>query len=70
MVRRFDTDEHVRPDTTMDALADMKPAFKKDGGTVTAGNTLGIHDGAAAVVLTSDARVHALGLKPLARLVG
>ncbi len=45
MVRRFDTDEQVRPNTTMDALADMKPAFKKDGGTVIAGNTLGIHDG-------------------------
>ncbi len=48
----------------------MKPAFKKDGGTVTAGNASGINDGAAAVVLASGARVQALGLQPLARLVG
>ena len=65
----FDTDEHVRPDTTMQTLAAMKPAFKKDG-LVTAGNASGINDGAAAVVLAEGSRMQALGLKPLARLVG
>jgi acetyl-CoA C-acetyltransferase len=65
----FDTDEHVRPDTTVETLSKMKPAFSKSG-SVTAGNASGINDGAAAVVLASDDRVKALGLKPLARLVG
>lgn len=66
----FQEDEHVRAATTLDVLAGMKPAFKKDGGTVTAGNASGINDGAAAVVLAAGDRVAALGLKPLARLVG
>ena len=66
----FDTDEHVRGSTTAEVLAGMKPAFKKDGGTVTAGNASGINDGASAVVLATGERVAALGLKPLARLVG
>ncbi|HNI77255.1 MAG: acetyl-CoA C-acyltransferase family protein [Burkholderiaceae bacterium] len=66
----FDTDEHVRAETTLQVLAGMKPAFKKEGGTVTAGNASGINDGAAAVVLAAGDRVAALGLKPLARLVG
>ena len=66
----FQEDEHVRASTTLETLAGMKPAFKKDGGTVTAGNASGINDGAAAVVLASGERVGALGLKPLARLVG
>ena len=66
----FDTDEHVRGNTTADALAAMKPAFKKDGGTVTAGNASGINDGAAAVTLVAGDRVAALSVKPLARLVG
>ncbi|CAN7678173.1 acetyl-CoA C-acyltransferase family protein [Acidovorax sp. LjRoot117] len=65
----FDTDEHVRGDTTVESLAAMKPAFKKDG-LVTAGNASGINDGAAAVVLAEGNRVNALGLNPLARLVG
>ncbi|KRC27017.1 acetyl-CoA C-acyltransferase family protein [Acidovorax sp. Root217] len=65
----FDTDEHVRANTTLEVLAGMKPAFKKDG-LVTAGNASGINDGAAAMVLASGARASALGLKPLARLVG
>jgi acetyl-CoA C-acetyltransferase len=65
----FDTDEHVRAGTTVEALAQMKPAFKKDG-VVTAGNASGINDGAAAVVLASSERVKALGLRPMARLVG
>jgi acetyl-CoA C-acetyltransferase len=65
----FATDEHVRADTTQEQLSKMKPAFKKDG-LVTAGNASGINDGAAAVVLAEGARCTALGLKPLARLVG
>lgn len=65
----FDTDEHVRANTTVEVLAGMKPAFKRDG-TVTAGNASGINDGAGAVVLATSERVMALGLKPLARLVG
>jgi len=66
----FDTDEHVRTGASFEALAAMKPAFKKEGGTVTAGNASGLNDGAAAVVLADAARADALGLKPLARLVG
>ncbi|MFM2406357.1 MAG: hypothetical protein RL223_4237 [Pseudomonadota bacterium] len=65
----FDTDEHVKADTTLEMLARMKPAFKKDG-AVTAGNASGINDGASAVVLASADAVKAQGLKPLARLVG
>jgi acetyl-CoA C-acetyltransferase len=65
----FDTDEHVKADTSMDTLAKMKPAFKKEG-AVTAGNASGINDGASAVVLASGEAVKAQGLKPLARLVG
>ncbi|WP_199720800.1 acetyl-CoA C-acyltransferase family protein [Azospirillum cavernae] len=68
-VVRFDTDEHVRADATLESLAKMKPVFKKDG-TVTAGNASGLNDGAAAVVLAEAGRAAALGLKPLARLVG
>ena len=66
----FDTDEHVRASTTVDSLAGMKPAFKKENGTVTAGNASGINDGAAAIVMVGGDRVAALGVKPLARLVG
>jgi len=65
---RFEVDEHVKASTTVDTLAGMKPAFKKDG-AVTAGNASGINDGAGAVVLASEAAVKAHGLKPLARLV-
>jgi acetyl-CoA C-acetyltransferase len=65
----FDTDEHVRADASVAQLAAMKPAFKKDG-VVTAGNASGINDGAAALVLVEAGRAQALGLKPLARLVG
>jgi acetyl-CoA C-acetyltransferase len=64
----FDTDEHVRGDTTLEALAKLKPAFKKDG-VVTAGNASGINDGAAAVLLASGEGVRANDLEPLARLV-
>jgi len=60
----FDTDEHPRPDTTLEKLAKLKPAFAKDDkGTVTAGNSSGINDGAAAIVLVEAARAKALGLK-------
>jgi len=63
----FDTDEHPRPDTTMEALAKLPPAFK-EGGTVTAGNSSGLNDGAAALVIMSLERAKALGLKPLAKI--
>ncbi|MBT9611508.1 MAG: beta-ketothiolase BktB, partial [Aquabacterium sp.] len=65
----FDTDEGVKGDTTVDALGKMKPAFKKEEGTVTAGNASTLNDGAAAVVMASADKAQALGLKPLARLV-
>lgn len=65
---RFDTDEHVRPDVTLEQLSQMKPVFKKDG-SVTAGNASGLNDGAAAVVLANGQAVKSHGLKPLARLV-
>jgi acetyl-CoA C-acetyltransferase len=61
----FATDEHPRPNTTKEALASLRPAFKKNG-TVTAGNASGINDGAAAVVVMSAEKAKALGLEPLA----
>jgi len=63
-----DTDEYPRAGTTAEALAKLKPAFKKNG-TVTAGNSSGINDGAAAVVVATAARARALGASPLARIV-
>lgn len=65
----FDTDEHPRFGTTYEALASLKPAFKKDG-TVTAGNSSGINDGASAIVLVSESKARKLGLKPLAYIKG
>ncbi|HLA98422.1 MAG TPA: acetyl-CoA C-acetyltransferase [Anaerolineales bacterium] len=65
----FDTDETPRRDTTLEALAKLKPAFIKDG-KVTAGNAPGLNDGAAAVVVASAAKAEELGQKPLARIVG
>jgi acetyl-CoA C-acetyltransferase len=62
---RVDRDEHIRPDTSMEKLARLRPAFA-NGGTVTAGNASGINDGAAAVVLASKRKVRELGLEPLA----
>jgi 3-oxoadipyl-CoA thiolase len=62
-------DEHPRPDTTIEQLAKLKPAFAKDNGSVTAGNSSGLNDGAAAVVVASEAAVRELGLTPLARYV-
>jgi len=64
----FDTDERPRRDTTLEALAQLKPAFKTNG-TVTAGNSSGLNDGAAAVVLMSAERAKALKLTPMARVV-
>jgi acetyl-CoA acetyltransferase family protein len=63
------TDERPRRDTTLEALARLRPAFRADGGTVTAGNSSGLNDGAAAVLLMSEGRAQALGLKPMARVV-
>ena len=65
----FDTDEHCKPETTMESLAKLKPAFKKEGGSVTAGNASGINDGAAFFVLADAAVAAAAGHKPMARLV-
>jgi acetyl-CoA C-acetyltransferase len=65
----FDTDESPRRDTSLEALARLQPAFKKDG-IVTAGNAPGITDGAAAVVVMSRRKAGELGLRPLARITG
>jgi len=63
-------DEHPRPDATLGALAKLPPVFEPDGGTVTAGNSSGITDGAAAMVVLSRARAETLGVEPLARVLG
>ena len=65
----FDTDEYVRPNTTLESLAKLRPAFKKDG-TVTAGNASGINDGAACIILMSETRAKELGLEVLAYIDG
>jgi acetyl-CoA C-acetyltransferase len=65
----LDYDEPVRADTTVETLGKLKPAFKKDGGTVTAGNAPGVNDGASALVVTSAERAAELGVEPLARVV-
>ena len=62
-------DEGPRPDTSLEKLARLKPAFKKDG-TVTAGNSSGINDGAAALVLMSEKKAEELGIKPIAKVLG
>jgi 3-oxoadipyl-CoA thiolase len=63
-------DEHPRPDTTLEQLASLKAAFKQDGtGSVTAGNSSGINDGAAALLVTSEARARELGWRPVARML-
>jgi acetyl-CoA acyltransferase len=64
----FDKDEFPRPDTTLEGLAGLKPAFRKNG-TVTAGNASGLNDGAAAILLASDEAIKKYGLKPKARIV-
>lgn len=65
----FDTDEHIRPETTLEALAKLRPVFKQ-GGSVTAGNSSPLSDGAAAVIVMERRKAEALGLRPLARFVG
>ncbi len=62
-------DEHPRPDTTLEKLASLKPAFRKDG-TVTAGNSSGLNDGAAALVIASEEKAHELGVEPLGTFLG
>ena len=64
-----DTDEHLRPDTTIEALAKLKPIVRADG-TVTAGNASGVNDGAAAMIIASEAAIKAHGLTPRARIIG
>ena len=63
-------DEHPRPETSLEKLAALKPAFRADGGTVTAGNSSGINDGAAALVIASEEKARALGIEPLGAFVG
>lgn len=63
----FDTDEHPRFGTTLEALTKLKPAFKKDG-TVTAGNASGINDGAAAIIIMSEKKARELGIEPMAHI--
>lgn len=65
----FDTDEHVRGESTLEGMAKLKTAFQKENGTVTAGNASGINDAAAAVVLMERSVAQQKGLKPMARLV-
>jgi 3-oxoadipyl-CoA thiolase len=65
----FARDEHPRPDTSLEKLATLKPAFR-DGGTVTAGNSSGINDGAAALVIASEEKARELGIEPLGTFVG
>ena len=67
--RVVDTDEHPRPDTTLDALGKLRAPFR-EGGSVTAGNASGVNDGAAALILASEAAVKAHGLTPIARVLG
>lgn len=67
-IKLVDTDERPRRDTSLESLAKLKPAFR-EGGTVTAGNSSGLNDGAAALLLMSEEKARELGLKPLARVV-
>ena len=66
----FDTDEPVRPDSTLDALSRLAPVFKPDGGVVTAGNAPGLSDGASAMVVLSGAAAEQHGITPQARITG
>lgn len=65
----FSEDEFIKPTTTKDILSKLRPAFKKEGGSVTAGNSSGLNDGAAATIIASDDAVAKYNLKPLARIV-
>ena len=64
-----DTDERPRRDTSLESLARLKPAFRKEGGTATAGNSSGLNDGAATLLVMSEEKAKELGLKPLARVI-
>lgn len=66
----FDTDEFARPESTLEKLSSLRPAFKKEGGSVTAGNSSGLNDGAAALLIASENAVKEHNLKPIARIVG
>ncbi|KXK11531.1 MAG: putative beta-ketoadipyl CoA thiolase [Chloroflexi bacterium OLB14] len=68
-VKLVETDERPRRDTRLESLSKLKPAFSKEGGTVTAGNSSGLNDGAAALLMMSESKAKELNLKPLARLV-
>ena len=68
-VTLVDRDEHPRADTSIEALGKLRPAFKREGGSVTAGNSSGINDGASAVLLVEAGRARELGLQPMARVV-
>jgi acetyl-CoA C-acetyltransferase len=65
----FDHDETIRDDTSVESLGKLKPAFKKEGGTVTAGNAPGVNDGASAIIVTSANKAKEMGIEPLARIV-
>ncbi len=67
---RFEHDEGVRPDTSAEALSRLRPAFKPDGGSVTAGNSPGVNDGASALVIMAAEKARELGVTPMARIVG
>jgi 3-oxoadipyl-CoA thiolase len=67
--KRFEQDEFIRPESTLEILNKLKPAFRADGGSVTAGNSSGLNDGAAALLITSEAGARELNVDPLARIV-
>src|SRR4249919_117887 len=67
--KRFDQDEFIRPDTTLEVLAKLRPAFRTDRGSVTAGNSSGLNDGAAALLIASEAGVRRLNARPIARII-
>jgi len=67
--KMVETDERPRRDTSLESLAKLKPAFRKEGGTVTAGNSSGLNDGAAALLVMSEEKANELGLKALARVI-
>jgi acetyl-CoA acetyltransferase family protein len=67
--KRFDQDEFLRPESSLETLGKLKPAFRPEGGSVTAGNSSGLNDGAAALLIASDAGVREIGATPLARVI-
>jgi acetyl-CoA acetyltransferase family protein len=69
MERKVDNDEHPRPDATLELLRAMKPAFRAEGGSVTAGSSSGINDGASATLVMEESVARTRGLQPMARIV-